>query len=53
MTDYGRFERERQATNALKREVMKGKQARQAVLKRVRKQRALIMKRLATKLGRV
>jgi hypothetical protein len=51
MTDYGRFEREREATNALKSEVMKGKKARHAVLKRVRRQRARLMKRLAAKGG--
>jgi hypothetical protein len=50
MTDYGRFERERRATNALKREVMKGKKARQAVLKRVKRQRALLAKRLRAKI---
>jgi len=53
MTDYGRFEREREATNALKSEAMKGKKARQAVLKRVRKQRAIAAKRLAAKIGKV
>jgi hypothetical protein len=42
----------RQATNALKREVMKGKKVRQAVLKRVRKQRALVVKRLRAKIYR-
>jgi hypothetical protein len=52
MTDYGRFARERQATNALKSEVMKGKKARQKVLKRVKRQRALVLKRLAAKYGR-
>jgi hypothetical protein len=49
MTDYGRFWREREAANAPKRETMKGKKARQAVLKRVRQQRALVLKRLAAK----
>lgn len=50
MTDYGRFVRQRQAANALKSEVMKGKKARQAVLMRVRKQRALVGKRQRAKL---
>jgi hypothetical protein len=52
MTDYGRFARERRSTNALKIEVMKGKKARQAVLKRVRKQRAITVKRLGAKIGK-
>jgi hypothetical protein len=50
MTDYGKFMRERAAANALKSEVIKGKKARQAVLRRVRKQRALLGKRLMAKL---
>jgi hypothetical protein len=45
MTDYGRFMRERATANALTNEVIKGKKARQAVLKRVRKQRTLVLKR--------
>jgi hypothetical protein len=53
MTDYGRFKREREATNALKIEVMKEKEARQAVLKRVRRQRAIAVKRLVAKIVRV
>jgi hypothetical protein len=52
MTDYGRFAREGRATNALKIEVMKGKKTRQAVLKRVRKQREIVVKRLTAKYGR-
>jgi hypothetical protein len=51
MTDYGRFmrkpkEQETTIDEALAEEVARGKQERQAVLTRVRKQRALLAKRL-------
>jgi hypothetical protein len=49
MTDYGRFWRKREANNTLKNEVMKGKKAQQEVLKRVRKQRAIAVKKLLAK----
>jgi hypothetical protein len=53
MTDYGRFIRkpqEQETTLDLADTVARGKQERQAVLKRVRRQRVLVLKRLATKL---
>ena len=49
MTDYGRFMRkpqEKPLDGTLTKAVARGKQERQAVLQRVRKQRALIMRRL-------
>jgi hypothetical protein len=54
MTDYGKFMRKPKAQEttideALAEEVARGKQERQAVLKRVRQRRALIVKRWATK----
>jgi hypothetical protein len=57
MTDYGRFMRKPKAQKkpvdeALADAVVRGKRERQAVLQRVRRQRALIMKRLAAKIGR-
>jgi hypothetical protein len=55
MTDYGRFMRipqEKPLDETFAEAVARGKQERQAVLNRVRKQRALIMKRLMTKVGR-
>jgi hypothetical protein len=56
MTDYGRFmrkpqEREKPVDETLAEAVARGKRERQAVLKRVRRQRAIVLKRLAAKLG--
>jgi hypothetical protein len=54
MTDYGRFMRKRQEQEkTLADEVARGKRERQAVLQRVRRQRAMVFKRLAAKVGRV
>jgi hypothetical protein len=53
MTDYGRFMRKPQEKpRDLAEAVARGKRERQAVLKRVRRQRAIMLKRLAAKYGR-
>jgi hypothetical protein len=55
MTDYGRFMRtpqEKPRDDTLAGAVARGKRERQAVLKRVRRQRAIAVKRLRAKLGR-
>jgi hypothetical protein len=55
MTDYGRFMRkpqEKPLHETLAESVARGKRERQAVLKRVRRQRARVFKRLAAKYGR-
>jgi hypothetical protein len=54
MTDYGKFmrkpqEEEKPLDEALAEAVARGKRERQAVLQRVRRQRTLLAKRLATK----
>jgi hypothetical protein len=46
-------EQEKPLDGELTEVVVKGKRERQVVLQRVRRQRGVIMKRLATKLGRV
>jgi len=52
ITDYGRFSRQQAETTPAE-DALKRKRARQAVLKRVRKQRAILIKRLVAKLGRL
>jgi hypothetical protein len=50
MRAYGRFQKTQQAATP-DREVMKRKQARQALLQRIRKQRAIASRKLAAKSG--
>ena len=57
MTDYGRFMRKPQAQETtfdetLADAVVRGKRERQAVLKQVRRQRALDVRRMTAKYGR-
>jgi hypothetical protein len=53
MTDYGRFIRmPPEQEKPLADEVARGKRERQVVLKRVRRQRAIVMRRLAAKIGK-
>ena len=54
MTDYGRFmrkpqEQEKSVAETLAEAVVRGKRERHAVLQRVRRQRAMVLKRLAAK----